>query len=113
MACIKFDGGIMCLNDWARLRLGNRYVWVEYHNYCGPTFWWNSAMTKSYDPVDENDPIWQVFVVWFDKHMAATEKRRAKRVEELRLAKLKIDEQNAQYKLEQQNKQQNKQQKGD
>lgn len=77
MSCHRFSGGIICFSPWGRLKLGNRYVWVDFHEYCGPTFFWNSDMTKMYEPVDDNDPIWAVFEVWLTKYQK--EKSKAKR----------------------------------
>jgi hypothetical protein len=64
----------VCTNPWGRLHLGNRYVWVDFHEYCGPSFYWDSAMTKNYDPADESDPIWPLFGTWLEKYRAAKEK---------------------------------------
>ena len=48
---------IVCTNPYGRLHLGNRYVWVDYHPYCGPYFSYDANGSKLYDPVDENDPM--------------------------------------------------------
>lgn len=50
-----------------RLTLGNRYIWLEYHSYLGPTFWSDRNCTKPYYPIEENDPIWPIFNVWLNK----------------------------------------------
>lgn len=70
MTCIRIQNGIICVNPWGRVRIGNRYVWIDYHTYCGPSFWWNSAMTKEYEPKDENDPIWPEFEKWLKRYEA-------------------------------------------
>lgn len=79
MTCHYFEGagfkGYVCMNDWGRLHLGNRYVWVDFHEYCGPTFFKDQAMTELYDPVDENDPIWPLFDRWLEKNRARKAKR--------------------------------------
>lgn len=77
MTCTRYGNAIICTNPWGRLKLGNRYVWLDFHTYCGPSFFWDSAMTKVYDPVDENDPIWPVFGRWLEKHQAREEKAAA------------------------------------
>jgi hypothetical protein len=77
MTCIRFGSAIVCVSPWGRLRLGNRYVWVDFHEYCGPSFYWDSAMTKGYDPADENDPIWDEFGKWLKKYQEAQTKRAA------------------------------------
>lgn len=79
MTCIHIGTGIVCVNPWGRLKVGNRYVWVDFHPYCGPAFFTDAGMTKTYDPVDENDPVWPEFTKWHDKHRAAKEKQAAKR----------------------------------
>jgi len=74
MTCINFGNAIVCVPPWGRLRLGNRYVWVDFHEYCGPSFSWDSAGRKPYDPVDENDPIWPLFGAWLEKYRAKKDK---------------------------------------
>lgn len=74
VTCTRYGNVIICTNPWGRLTLGNRYVWVDFHAYCGPSFFWDSAMTKLYDPTGENDPIWPVFDAWLSRHNAALEK---------------------------------------
>ena len=39
---------------------------VDFHHFCGPSFYTDRAMNKLYDPVDENDPIWDIFAKWYD-----------------------------------------------
>lgn len=67
MTCINFGNAIVCVNDWGRLKVGNRYVWVDMHPYCGPSFFTNSRMTKLYEPVNEADPVWPAFEAWYAK----------------------------------------------
>ena len=55
------------VNNWGRMRLGNRYVWVDMHPYCGPAFFWDSKMQKPYEPTGKRDPIWPVFSAWLEK----------------------------------------------
>lgn len=76
MTCTRIGNAIVCTQRWARLRLGNKYVWMDFHPYCGPAFYWDSAMSKIYDPSDEHDPIWEVFGVWLDRFNAAEGKRK-------------------------------------
>ena len=68
--CIRAGDTIICTSPWGRLKVGNKYVWVDFHSYCGPSFYHDSNMSRLYDPVDEHDPIWPVFGVWYDKHLA-------------------------------------------
>jgi len=68
MACIPITNfGFICTNTFGRLHVGNKYVWVEYHHYCGPTFYKDYNCTKPYDPDYKNDPVWTVFQQWVDK----------------------------------------------
>lgn len=69
MTCISFGGGIVCVNTGklVRFHVGNRYIWMEWHNYLGPCFFTDYGCTKAYDPVDENDPIWPEFEKWHTK----------------------------------------------
>lgn len=78
MTCIHMHGAIVCVSPWGRLKLGNRYVEVSFHEYCGPSFEWVKGRTP-YNPGDENDPIWPLFEAWHDKYMAKKAKRDAQR----------------------------------
>lgn len=76
MTCIRFNNAIICVSPYGRLRLGKRYVWVDYHEYCGPQFSWDTDGRKLYDPADENDPIWPLFEAWLKKYEAKKAKRK-------------------------------------
>lgn len=78
MTCTRIPGGIVCTSPWGRLHVGNRYVWVDYHSYCGPSFSYDAAGNKPYDPVDENDPVWPEFGKWLNKYHAAMAKKEKK-----------------------------------
>ena len=71
MTRVRYSSGI----DFGRLKLDNRYVWLDFHDYCGPSFFRDSAMSKVYEPEGENDPIWPVFEQWLTKYRAAKEKQ--------------------------------------
>lgn len=75
MTCARIDRMIICTSPWGRLHVGNRYVWVDFHEYCGPSFSYDQAGEKLYDPVDENDPVWPEFSKWLKKHQAAQAKK--------------------------------------
>ncbi len=78
MTCVKFGNAIVCVNDnWGRLKVGNRYIWVDFHPWCGPSFFTDSDMSKVYDPVDETDPVWPAFQAWLDRKKAAKAKTAA------------------------------------
>ena len=77
MTCIVMGNPIrviICGGPWARLHVGNRYYWMDFHSYCGPQFFEDQAMEKVYEPKDENDPIWAEFGKWFDKYQASKAK---------------------------------------
>lgn len=59
---------------WARLHVGNRYVWLDFHPWTGPSFTADSAGVNVYDPQDERDPVWPVFNKWLEKYLAAEQK---------------------------------------
>ena len=88
MTCTRIGNVIVCTHPWARLKLGNRYVWMEFHPYCGPSFYWDSNGHKLYDPENENDPIWPVFGVWLDKYNASLAKAAKAK---LKAAKAKLE----------------------
>lgn len=77
MTCTRIGNAIVCTTPWGRLKVGNRYVWVAFHEWCGPAFYTDMAMTKLYDPVDEQDPVWEPFGRWLDKFNAAKAKKLA------------------------------------
>lgn len=69
MTCTRVGNAIICTSEaWGRLRVGRRYVWVDWHPYTGPTFFSDAGMTKVYDPDGENDPVWPPFSKWLEKH---------------------------------------------
>ena len=70
MTCVNLGNTIVCINDWGRLKVGARYVWVDFHPYFGPAFFTDANMSKVYDPADENDPVWPEFTKWLDKRKA-------------------------------------------
>jgi hypothetical protein len=73
------SNAIVCVDPWGRLKVGNRYVWVLFHEYCGPSFYTDAAMSKLYDPNDENDPVWPQFERWLKKYRAAKDKQQRTR----------------------------------
>jgi hypothetical protein len=83
MTCIRIASlAIACVNPWGRVKIGNRYVWIDYHSYCGPTFYWDMAMSNEYLPKSSRDPIWNEFGKWLEKYEARKEKARSiKKVE--------------------------------
>lgn len=78
MTCIRISSNaIVCVQPWGRMKVGARYVWLEFHPYCGPSFFTDSNMTRRYEPKDESDPVWPEFERWLKKHNAAKKKREA------------------------------------
>jgi hypothetical protein len=59
-----------------RLRVGNRYIWLNFQEHYGPAFYTNAAGTKLYEPEDESDPVWAPFGVWYSRYQVAQEKWR-------------------------------------
>ena len=69
MTCIPVKNGIICINPWGRLHVGNRYIWVDFHEYCGPNFYTTkNGYEIEYQPEDENDPVWPEFENWLEKY---------------------------------------------
>ena len=62
---------IVSVSPTGRLRVGGRYIWIDYHHYTGPSFTRDAAGGIPYDPVDENDPVWPAFDKWLKKFNAA------------------------------------------
>jgi hypothetical protein len=79
MTCIRIgSNAIACVNPRGRLKVGNCYVWLDFHEWCGPSFYTDANMTKVYDPVDEQDPVLEPFGRWLDKFQAAKAKKQAR-----------------------------------
>ena len=75
MTCIRMGNAIVCVSPWGRLHVCNKYIWLSFHEYCGPAFYTDSGMSELYEPADENDPVWPEFEKWFEKYQAAKTKR--------------------------------------
>ena len=71
MTCTFMGNMIVCTNPWGRLHVNGRYIYLEFHEYCGPSFSYDQAGNKPYEPVDENDPVWPAFDKWLTKYRAA------------------------------------------
>lgn len=93
MTCTPFNSGqatgFVCVDDTGRLSVAGRYVWVDYHHYCGPTFFTDMAMSKFYEPVDEDDPVWSAFTAWLEKRDAAKARLRARQTRRLEAQKVR------------------------
>lgn len=71
MTCTRVGNAIVCTSSsYGRLHVGNRYIYVDFHHYCGPSFSFDADGMKPYEPKDENDPVWAVFGSWLDKQKA-------------------------------------------
>jgi hypothetical protein len=76
MTCIYFgDGktlsGYICVNDQYRFHVGNRYIWMIWHEYTGPSFYtMRDGQEVYYEAADENDPVWVEFEKWHDERKA-------------------------------------------
>ena len=71
MTCTRVGNAIVCnSSSYGRLHVGNRYIYVDFHRYCGPSFSFDADGMKPYEPKDENDPVWAVFGNWLDKQKA-------------------------------------------
>ena len=71
MTCTRIGNAIVCVSPWKRLHVGNRYIMMEFHPYCGPTFFTDRACTQIYEPKDENDPVWAEFGKWLKQYQEA------------------------------------------
>lgn len=71
MTCTRIGNAIVCTSaNVGRLHVGNRYVYVDFHPYCGPSFSYDAWGDKPYEPTDENDPVWPAFKKWHKKQAA-------------------------------------------
>lgn len=76
MTCYRIPNGIICINPHGRLHVGNRYIVVSFHEFCGPSFEYMNG--TYYDPKDENDPVWPEFEKWYVKYRAKKDKEAKK-----------------------------------
>lgn len=67
MTCTRVGNAIVCTNRWGRLHVGNRYIYVEFHQWCGPAFTLDRAGNVPYEPKSSRDPVWPAFKVWLEK----------------------------------------------
>ena len=81
MTCTNIGNAIVCTSPYGRLKVGNRYVWVDYHSYCGPSFTWDAAGNEPYEPEDEHDPVWTEFDKWLKKYHAKQQRAAIKKAE--------------------------------
>jgi len=79
MTCIPIHGhgfaGFVCVSEQVRLHVGNKYVWMSWHDYTGPSFYTvQRGMEIPYEPKDESDPVWAEFDKWNKKRLKAKER---------------------------------------
>lgn len=60
-----------------RLHVGNKYVTVSFHPYCGPTFFYGDEIFEPATEAEENE-LWEEFGRWHAKYQKHEEKLRAK-----------------------------------
>lgn len=77
MTCIPFGSvgegvvGFICVNDQIRFHVGKRYVWMDWHDYTGPSFYTKEGGREvPYEAIDEADPVWVPFGKWLEKRNA-------------------------------------------
>lgn len=75
MTCINLSDSIVCVNPWGRLHVNGKYIYVDFHEYCGPSFTQDRAGTVPYTPVDESDAVWEAFEKWLKKYNESKAKR--------------------------------------
>lgn len=78
MPTVRLHGAIVTYSTGFRLHLGKRYIFGSFHDYCGPSFYYDRAETKEYAAIDEKDPIWPLFNAWLEKYQHRKKKREAK-----------------------------------
>lgn len=79
MTCIRVQNGIVCISPHGRLHVGNRYIWVDFHEYCGPLFYTKEQGNDiEYIPIDDNDPVWEKFDEWLKKYRVKKQRHNAR-----------------------------------
>lgn len=68
MTCITIPNGIVCVADGIhRLRTATgRYIYLEWHRYLGPTFYYDKFLTRLFDDWWANPDICEA-LDWFVK----------------------------------------------
>ncbi len=67
MTCIRFHGGILCVSPFYRLRLEDgTCVYMDWHHYCGPTFYKDKNSQRMIDEWWENELICKA-LDWFQQ----------------------------------------------
>lgn len=82
MTCINLGNSIICVTppvNCGRLHVNGKYVYVEFHEYCGPFFFKDYGGSVEYIPQDEDDPVWPEFTKWYDKYQKKKAAMAAKR----------------------------------
>lgn len=69
MTCVKASNAIYCINHSGRMKVGRKYIWIDYMDHCGPEFFCDAKMTRLYKP-RKNDPVWDEYAKWHDKFSA-------------------------------------------
>lgn len=80
MTCINLGSTIVCVQPYGRLHVDNKYIYLDYYSYCGPWFYTDKNHTEVYDPVDEDDPVWDEFDKWLKKYLTKQQKYAAKKL---------------------------------
>jgi len=67
MTCIRTLGGIVCISPFFRLPLADgRHVFMDWHSYCGPTFYRDRNSLRVIEDWYE-DPLICAALDWFVK----------------------------------------------
>ena len=82
MACYRMGGAIVCVNPWGSITVNGKRMWLEFHEYCGPTFYTDRSMTKVYEPKDETDAVWPAFAGWLKRYQSRKAKNAAAKKEQ-------------------------------
>lgn len=65
MTCMRINNGFICTSPFYRLRLDDgRYVFMSWHNYCGPVFFKDRSEQREIDEWWEDLAICRVYR-WF------------------------------------------------
>ena len=65
MPCLHLGNVIVCTSPWFRLRLDDgRHVFMDWHHYCGPTFYRDKNQNRVIDEWWE-DPLICKALDWF------------------------------------------------
>lgn len=71
------NGSSVSVDPGGRLHVGNKYIWVSFHPYCGPSFYHGDNVFEPANKAEEAE-LWEEFGRWHKKFSDHEQKLTAK-----------------------------------